>query len=151
MEINVNNKIFTKIYLKIRVRGKEISYYIISLKKVNHMMNIYQRIPTRMKTCFSDGKLTKQFETPSLSKRPLSLLSKHVFLCNFFMTTLCPNFKKKTPPPRNFRGGEGNCVLAIRYQLLLLMLDEVHCQPFLNKLSNNSNILKKQFYQKYLS
>ena len=25
MEININNKIFTKLYLKIRVRGKEIS------------------------------------------------------------------------------------------------------------------------------
>ena len=30
MEINViNNKIFTKLYLKIKVRGKEISCYII--------------------------------------------------------------------------------------------------------------------------
>ena len=30
MEVNVNNnKIFTKLYLKIRVRGKEISWYII--------------------------------------------------------------------------------------------------------------------------
>ena len=28
MEIN-NNKIFTKLYLKLRVRGKEISWYII--------------------------------------------------------------------------------------------------------------------------
>ena len=29
MEINAINKIFTKLYLKIRVRGKEISQYII--------------------------------------------------------------------------------------------------------------------------
>ena len=30
IEINViNNKIFTKLYLKIGVRGKQISYYII--------------------------------------------------------------------------------------------------------------------------
>ena len=30
MEINViNNKIFTKPYFKIRVRGKQISYYVI--------------------------------------------------------------------------------------------------------------------------
>ena len=65
-------------------------------------MNIYQTkkekesIPTVMKTCFSDGKLMKQFGTPSLSTNPL-------FLSNFFMTppppppppTFCPNFKNK--------------------------------------------------------
>ena len=29
MEMEINNKIFTKLYLKLRVRGKEISWYII--------------------------------------------------------------------------------------------------------------------------
>ena len=37
MEINViNNKIFTKLYLKIRVRGKEISYYHFLVKSKPH-------------------------------------------------------------------------------------------------------------------
>ena len=33
IEINVNNKIFTKSYLKIRVKGKEISYISFSSKR----------------------------------------------------------------------------------------------------------------------
>ena len=59
-----------------------------------------------MKTCFSEGKLTKQFGNPPLSKRiPLStnpLISEQLF----HEPPLCPNFKNKTPPP-NFRGGGG--------------------------------------------
>ena len=49
MEINIiNNKIFTKLYLKIRVRVKEIDLLITA------SVNIYQtKIPIVMKRCFS--------------------------------------------------------------------------------------------------
>ena len=64
MEINVNNKIFTKLYLKIRGRGKEISIYHFLIKRKPHeridllitaSVDIYQTkksIPIVMKTCF---------------------------------------------------------------------------------------------------
>ena len=53
-----------------------------------------------MKTCFSEGKLMKQFGNPPLSK-PL-------FLINFFMTSPFVQMSKtRTPPPPNFRGGGG--------------------------------------------
>ena len=62
MEINViNNKIFTKLYLKIRVRGK-ISYHFLVKSKpheridllITASVNIYQtKIPIVMKACFS--------------------------------------------------------------------------------------------------
>ena len=51
MEINViNNKIFTKLYLKIRVKGKEISYHFLVKSKpheridllITASVNIYQ-------------------------------------------------------------------------------------------------------------
>ena len=63
MEINVNNnKIFTKPYFKIRIRGKQISYHF-TLKFKPHegidllitvSVNIYHaKIPIVMETCFS--------------------------------------------------------------------------------------------------
>ena len=60
-------------------------------------------IPTVMKTCFSEGKLMKQFEPPPPSKRTL------LFLGNFFMAPLLVQiFKTRTPsPPPNFKGGRG--------------------------------------------
>ena len=59
-----------------------------------------------MKTCFSEGKLMKQFGNPSLSKRtpPLSTnppISEHFF----HDPPLCGNFQNNNPPP-NFRRGE---------------------------------------------
>ena len=76
MKINViNNEIFTKLHLKIRVRGKEISYHFLVKGKPHERIdllittsaNIYQtkKIPIVMKTDFSEGKLMKQFGTPS--------------------------------------------------------------------------------------
>ena len=65
MEINViNNSIFRKLYLKIGVRGKEISYHFLVQSKpheridllITTYVNIYQTkysIPIVMKTCFS--------------------------------------------------------------------------------------------------
>ena len=63
MEINfINNKILTKLYLKTRVRGKEISYHFLVKRKPHERIdlliiasvNIYQtKIPKVMKTCFS--------------------------------------------------------------------------------------------------
>ena len=51
-----------------------------------------------MKTCFSEGKLRKQFGNPPLSTNPL--ISDQFFHDPPF----CPNFKNKKPPS-NFRGG----------------------------------------------
>ena len=74
MEINaINNTNFTKAYLKIRVRGKSISYYFLGESKpherinllITVSMNIYQTkkesIPIVLKKCFSEEKLMKQF------------------------------------------------------------------------------------------
>ena len=61
MEINVlNNKIFTKLYLTIRVRGKTIYYFLAKSKPhertdllITASMNINQtKTPIVMKTCF---------------------------------------------------------------------------------------------------
>ena len=61
MEINVlNNKIFTKLYLTIRVRGKAIYYFLAKSKPhertdllITASMNINQtKTPIVMKTCF---------------------------------------------------------------------------------------------------
>ena len=54
-----------------------------------------------MKTCFSAGKLMKQFGNPPPSTNPP--ISEQFF----HDPPLCPNFKnQKTPPPPNFRGEE---------------------------------------------
>ena len=59
-----------------------------------------------MKRCFSEGKLTKQFGNPPLSKRTPAFQLTPLFLSIFFHDPpLCPNFKNKKPPP-NFMGGE---------------------------------------------
>ena len=47
-----------------------------------------------MKTRFSAGKLMKRFGTPP--PHPFQLTP--LFLSNFFMTPLCPNFKNQKPP-----------------------------------------------------
>ena len=64
-----------------------------------------------MKTCFSEGKLMKQFGNPPLSKRtPPPLLSTNpLFLSNFFMIPLFVQISKTRTLPPNFRGG-GNYV-----------------------------------------
>ena len=50
-----------------------------------------------MKTCFSEGKLMKQFGNPPLSKRtPLS--TNPLFLSNFFMTPLFVQVLKVRTP-----------------------------------------------------
>ena len=60
-----------------------------------------------MKTCFSEGKLRKQFGNPPLSTNPL--ISDQFFHDPPF----CPNFKNKKPPS-NFRGGGGNYDITIK-------------------------------------
>ena len=57
-----------------------------------------------MKTCFSEGKLMKQFGNPPLSKRTPFQLTP-LFLSNFFMTPLFVQISKTRNPP-NFRGEE---------------------------------------------
>ena len=49
-----------------------------------------------MKTCFSEGKLMKQFGNPPFLSNPPFQLTP-LFLSNFLMTPLCPNFKSKNP------------------------------------------------------
>ena len=52
-----------------------------------------------MKTCFSEGKLMKQFGNPPLSKRTLPLSTNPPISDQFFHDPpLCPNFKNKKPP-----------------------------------------------------
>ena len=60
-----------------------------------------------MKTCFSAGKLMKQFGNPPFLKEPL-LLTNPLFLSNFFMTPFFVQILKtrNPPPPPNFREGE---------------------------------------------
>ena len=58
-----------------------------------------------MKTCFSEGKLMKQFGKPPLSKRTTPFQLTPLFLSNFFMTPLFVQISKTRPPPPNFRGG----------------------------------------------
>ena len=68
-----------------------------------------------MKTCFSEGKLMKQFGNPPLSKRTPPFQLTPLFLSNFFMTPLFVQISKtKTPPslPPNFRG-EGTIYIYI--------------------------------------
>ena len=71
-------------YLRIRVRGKEISYHFLveskSHKRIDLLIiasvNIYlpdkekRSILIVMKTCFSSGKLMKQFGNPPFLKDP---------------------------------------------------------------------------------
>ena len=52
-----------------------------------------------MKTCFSGGKLMKQFGTPLFLKGtplPTEPPTSEQF---FYDPPLCPNFKNKNPPP----------------------------------------------------
>ena len=120
IEINViNNKIFTKLYLKIRVYKRKrnfIIYHFLVKSKPHERIdllitasgNIYltiKSITIVMKTCFSYRKQIKPFGTPS------SLSTNPLFLSNFFMTPLLVQISKTTPPPPppNFKGG-GNYV-----------------------------------------
>ena len=76
-----------------------------------------------MKTCFSAGKLMKQFGPPPLQLTPL-------FLSNFFMIPLFVQIlKTRTPPPKKnffFGGGGGetmnkfnqNCANLLIYKII---------------------------------
>ena len=65
--------------------------------------------PIVMKTCFSEGKLMKQFGNPPLSKRtpPFQLTPHPLFLSNFFMTPVFVQILKTRthPAPLILRGG----------------------------------------------
>ena len=60
-----------------------------------------------MKTCFSEGRVMKQFGNPLFLKVPPFQLIP-LFLSNFFMTPLFVQISKTRPPPPppNFRGRE---------------------------------------------
>ena len=112
MEINViNNKIFKTYIFKNKRKQKRnfmIYHFLVESKAheridllITASVNIYQTkkeksIPTVMKTCFTEGKLTKQFGNPHLSKRNPLFISEQ--FCHD--TPLCPNFKN------NSRGGD---------------------------------------------
>ena len=40
IELNINNKIFTKLYLKIRVKGKEILYHFLVKRKPHERIDL---------------------------------------------------------------------------------------------------------------
>ena len=63
-----------------------------------------------MKTCFSQGKLMKQFGNP-LFLRELPLSTNPLSLSNFFMTPLFVQISKTTYPPKISRGREETMVL----------------------------------------
>ena len=80
-----------------------------------------------MKTCFSEGKLMKQFGTPPLSTNPP--ISEQFF----HVPPLCPNFKTKNPAPYPlvffvffFGGGR---TMSIHTLLLLVskIVESLHC------------------------
>ena len=58
-----------------------------------------------MKTCFSEGKLTKHFGNPPFLREPPFYLTP-LFLSNFFMTRTFSKFQKQETPPPNFRREE---------------------------------------------
>ena len=68
--------------------------------------NKKRTIPTVMKTCFSEGKLMKQFgpSPPLLSKRT-SLFNGPPISEQFFMTPLFVQILKMRNPPKFCRGG----------------------------------------------
>ena len=64
MEININNKIFTQLYLQIKIKGNFIRYHFLVKSKPHERIDLvitasvynYQTkksIPIVMKTCFS--------------------------------------------------------------------------------------------------
>ena len=68
-----------------------------------------------MKTCFSEGKLMKQFGTPRFLREPPSHSTKPPISEQFFHDPpFCSNLKNTNPPPLNFRGEEtmalGRCI-----------------------------------------
>ena len=58
-----------------------------------------------MKTCFSEGKLMKQFGNPPFLKEPPFSTNPPISEQFFHDPPLCPNFENKNPP-LNFRRGE---------------------------------------------
>ena len=58
-----------------------------------------------MKTCFSAGKLMKQFGNPPLSKRTPPFNYPPISEQFFHDPPLCPNFKNQKPPLILGRGG----------------------------------------------
>ena len=51
-----------------------------------------------MKTCFSKGKLMKQFGNPPLSKKSPLSTNPPISEQYFHDSPLCPNFKNEKPP-----------------------------------------------------
>ena len=66
-----------------------------------------------MKTCFSEGKMMKQFGT-----RPPFQLTPRISDQFFHDPPLCPNFKNEKPPSPNFTGGGGLCYDPVFKSLL---------------------------------
>ena len=103
MEINViNNKIFTELYLKLRVRKINfITYHFLVKRKPHEKIDLLiteKSIPIVMKTCFSKGKLMKQFGNPPLSKKSPLSTNPPISEQYFHDPHLCPNFKNEKPP-----------------------------------------------------
>ena len=69
IKINViNNKILTKLYLKIRVKGKEISYHFLGKSKPQEMINLLitasEYLPDKNSIPIIIKTLRKQFGPP---------------------------------------------------------------------------------------
>ena len=83
-----------------------------------------------MKTCFSEGKLMKQFGNPPPFLRETPFQLTPLFLSNFFMTPLFVQILNKRDPP-NFTGGG----LWIKYivEIFIIFCYDYKHRPFSNK------------------
>ena len=115
MEREINNKIFTKLYLKIKVRGKEISDIIfckkettwkkrsIDYSKCEYLLHKNSNSNENMLFLRKTDKTI--WKPPFLRVPPFQLTP--IFLSNFFMTPLFVEISKTRtplpPPPVNFR------------------------------------------------
>ena len=124
MEINVlNNKIFTKLYLTIRVRGKTIYYFLVKSKPhertdllITASMNTNQtKTPIVMKTCFFLRKTDETIWKSPPFLRESSLSTNPLISEQFFHDPLLIQISKTRYPP-NIRGGGNYEVTSIPLQ-----------------------------------
>ena len=75
-----------------------------------------------MKTCFSAGKLMKQFgNAPPFLREPPHFQATPLFLSNFFMTPLFVQILKTRTCPRLILGGGGNSPLSETSKLFSIL------------------------------
>ena len=74
---------------------ERIDVLITASVNIYHTKKEKKCFPIVMKTCFSEGKLKKQFGNPLSKRTPPFQLTPLFFKQFFHDLPLCPNFKKK--------------------------------------------------------